>query len=283
VALGRLGAPVAFAGRISTDFFGNMLVGRLAKNGVETRHIVRTGQNTTLAFVKLEAGSEPQYAFYTENCADRSLELSDLPHPLPRDTHAILYGSISMTMEPIASSLESYIQRLGGASNLSAPVISFDPNIRPIMIADKGAYLQRMKTWLAYTTMVKFSEADMEYLYPNQDLEAAAERMLSLGPTLVILTLGERGSVAVGRRKDGTSFRGSAPSEPVQLADTIGAGDTFHAAFLAQLERKGILSREGIAEIAIPDLEEALRFANRAAGFVCTRHGAEPPRLAELE
>jgi fructokinase len=100
VAVGRLGVPAAFLGRLSTDFFGEALVSHLEKNNVQTRLIRRTNETTTLAFVKLEAGCEPRYIFYTAGAADRSFSENDLPAKMPEDLRCIFFGSISMTMEP---------------------------------------------------------------------------------------------------------------------------------------------------------------------------------------
>lgn len=162
VAVGRLGVPVAFLGRISRDFFGDSLVARLAANGVGTGLIARSGQPSTLAFVKLEEGEEPQYAFYTEGSADRSLLASDLPEELPEDARCLLFGSISMTMEPAASTIEALVMRESGRR-----VISFDPNVRPVMVVDHDAYILRMESWFKAATIVKISGADLDYVYPE--------------------------------------------------------------------------------------------------------------------
>jgi fructokinase len=283
IAMGRLGTPVGFLGRLSSDFFGTMLVDRLKQNGVKTDYIIRAPQNSTLAFVKLEAGKEPQYVFYTEGTADRSFSVEDLPKTLPQDLHGILFGSISMTMEPVASTIETFIQTQSRRQDDAAPVISLDPNVRPVMIQDHGRYVKRLESWIASATIVKISGADMEYVYPSLSREEALEKVLSLGPTLVVTTLGADGALAIGRRNDGSRFSATAPVVPVKVADTIGAGDTFHAGLLSWLELKGKLNRQELANLSEKDLKEALFFANKAASLVCTKHGAEPPTMAEME
>jgi len=283
VAAGRLGAPVSFLGRLSADFFGEMLVDRLAANGVKTNLIVRSLQTTTLAFVKLDAGQEPQYAFYTEGSADRSFSDADLPEALPPDTHCILFGSISMTMEPVATTIEKLVQRESGRTDARAPVISLDPNVRPVMIFDHAAYVRRLEGWFAAATIVKISGADMEYVYPALSRDAALEKILAMGPRLVVTTLGKDGALAMGKRDNGTRFAATAPVVPVTVADTIGAGDTFHAAFLTWLELNGKMTRAALADLSEAELRDALVFANKAASLVCTRHGAEPPTMAEMD
>jgi len=283
VAIGRLGVPVAFLGRLSSDFFGDALVGRLAENGVRTDLVARSEQNTTLAFVKLAEGEEPQYAFYTEGTADRSLSPRDLPAKLPEEASCILFGSISMTMEPVASTIENLIAR--EKDNL---VVSLDPNVRPVMIKDKEAYVRRLEGWMAASTIVKISGADMDFAYPSLSREEALLRVLSLGPALAVTTLGKDGALAIGKRGNdssapGSLFRATAPVYDVQVADTIGAGDTFHAGFLSWLESRGKMSRRAISALGEAELAEALSFANMAASLVCSKRGAEPPTKAEME
>ncbi|GAB4224512.1 MAG: carbohydrate kinase [Spirochaetales bacterium] len=282
IALGRLGAPVSFMGRISSDFFGSLLVERLRDNHVGTDLIVRSPQHTTLAFVKIEDGKEPLYAFYCEGTADRSFSLEDLPPELPPDLHGILFGSIAMTMEPAASTIEHFVRQQSHRTDPEAPVISLDPNVRPIMIQDHGTYVKRLEGWISHSTLVKLSEADLEYVYPTLSLEAGMDRVLSLGPVLVVTTLGSKGALAMGRRRDGSRYSVRVPATPVDVVDTIGAGDTFHAALLAWMEHHGKLNRSALDAISEGELEQALLFANKAASIVCTRQGAEPPTLAEL-
>jgi fructokinase len=282
VAIGRLGIPAAFLGRLSTDFFGELLVERLAGNGVKTEYIVRSGENSTLAFVKLEPGREPEYVFYTEGSADRSLSEGDLPPRLPPEVGCILFGSISMTMEPIASAIEALIARESRRGE-NAPVVSVDPNVRPFMIRDRDSYVRRFEGWIRNSVIAKISAADFDFIYPSLGLEASLERILSLGPRIAVTTLGAKGALALLRRDDGTILRVSAPVIDLPVADTIGAGDTFHGAFLSALELRGRMSRTALAALTGAELYDALYFANKAASLVCSRHGAEPPTRAEVD
>jgi fructokinase len=258
-------------------------VDRLEANGVKTNLIARSDQTTTLAFVKLAHGEEPQYAFYTEGSADRSLSPRDIPEKLPAAASCILFGSISMTMEPVASTIEALVKR-----EFADRVISLDPNVRPIMIKDKESYVRRLESWISSSTIVKISGADMDFVYPKLSRDEALERVLSLGPALVVTTLGKDGALAIGKRGPesslpGTLFRATAPVFDVPVVDTIGAGDTFHAGFLSWLELNGKMSRRAITELTEAELTEALSFANLAASLVCAKRGAEPPTIAEME
>jgi fructokinase len=277
--------PVQFLGRLSKDFFGEILVQRLRDNHVGDDLIIRSEQNSTLAFVRLEKGQEPQYVFYTEGTADRSLDVADLPAKLPPDTRCIQFGSISMTMEPIASAIETLILREGSrnSTDRGGPVISFDPNIRPFMISNRDAYIKRFEKWIAASTIAKVSAADFEFIYPGLVLEQALQKILAMGPRLAISTLGPQGALALLRRNDGSIDRVTAPVVDLPVMDTIGAGDTFYGAFLSWLEIQGKMSHSALADLSETELYDELFFANKAASIVCSRRGAEPPALSEVE
>jgi fructokinase len=281
IAIGRLGAPVQFLGKLSVDFFVDMLINRLVQNHVGTDFITRSDGHSTLAFVNITKDNEPQYIFYTEGTADRSLSIQDISFKLPSGISCILFGSISMTMEPIASSVESLISVEKNRGDF-APVISFDPNIRPFMIGDKDTYIRRLETWLASSTIVKISAADLSFIYPDLELEKSLQKILAMGPRLVIVTLGAKGAAALLRRKDGSFVRAKAPVVDLPVVDTIGAGDTFHGAFLSWLELEGKMSHSALGSLSEQDLYEALYFANKAASLVCSKQGAEPPSMAEV-
>jgi fructokinase len=282
VAIARQKVPVSFLGRISTDFFGESLAANLVLNGVSDKFITRSRENTTLGFVKVEPGKEPEYVFYTEGAADRSLQVSDLPPSLPKDARCIHFGSIAMTMEPVASTIEHFVKREAERGE-DAPVISVDPNVRPFMIRDKAAFVRRFEGWLAVATIAKISEADFDFIYPGLGLEKSLYRALDSGPKMAVTTLGPKGALALLKGVNGKILRVEAPVVDVPVVDTIGAGDTFHGAFLSWLERHEKMSRRGLETLSEGELYDALFFANRAASLVCSRQGANPPTYEETE
>jgi fructokinase len=150
------------------------------------------------------------------------------------------------------------------------------------MIGDKDAYIRRLETWLASSTIVKISAADLRFIYPDLDPEKTLQKILDMGPRLVIVTLGAGGSAALLRREDGSLIRAKAPVVELPVVDTIGAGDTFHGAFLSWLELEGKMSRSALGSLSEQELYEALYFANKAASLVCSKQGAEPPSMAEV-
>jgi fructokinase len=279
IAIGRLGAPVSFLGRISKNFFGDIQAKRLLENNVNDALLIRCEQNPVLSFIRIEAGKEPQYAFYEEGTSDRALSPEELPEQLPENTNCVVFGSISLVMEPAGSTIEEFI--LGKARSI---VTAFDPNIRPFIIKDRSAYLRRFNKLSGVSDIVKISLEDYEYIDANSQPQEALENLINMGTRLAIITLGPKGARAMLRRNNGTITGAFTPGINVpSIVDTVGAGDTFLGAFLVWLEQRGKLSHNAINDLSENDLLNALVFANRAAAFVCGRHGCEPPYSHEIE
>jgi fructokinase len=284
IALARMGVDAGFLSPLSKDFFGDLLYATLQKEGVDLSLVRRVDKPSTLAFVQLKEGHEPEYAFFFENTADRSLTVETLPPRLPDSVTALLFGSISLTMEPGATAISALIDR-----EADQRVISFDPNIRSSMISNRESYHQRLEDWARAAAIVKVSEADLAYLYPQQGPKEALETLLSAAwpgratrPLLGVVTLGSRGAWAVLRTTQGRT-EASVDGLSISVRDTIGAGDTFHAGFLASLSHQGYLSREALPRLSSAQLGHALRSANAAAALACTRKGADPPNEAEVQ
>ncbi|HVV20548.1 MAG TPA: carbohydrate kinase [Pseudonocardiaceae bacterium] len=272
VALGRLGAPVAFLSRVSTDSFGDALLHRLDDSGVRTGFVQRGPEPTTLAVVTLADDGSARYAFYTRGTADR---LVTDPGPLPDDVTALSLGTLSLLLEPGASVYETMLRRESARGKLTV----LDPNIRAGLIDDPAAYRARFTSWLPDIGVLKVSEDDARWLADlsdDGDIDPVLERWLAAGVTAVVLTRGADGLTVV------TDDRVDVPSAPAKVADTIGAGDTVHAAVLAWLHGHDVRSARDVAKLDRAAWAEALGYAARAAAVTVSRVGAEPPYAAEL-
>ena len=125
---------------------------------------------------------------------------------------------------------------------------------------------------------MKASDEDIEILYSTHDLASAARAWLQRGPKLVIVTRGEKGPLAAfGDRIV------ERPAPRIEVVDTVGAGDTFHAGLLSWLDANNLLTPQGVAALTDEQVTAALDFAAAAAAIVCTRRGANPPSWAEVE
>jgi fructokinase len=263
IALGRLGAPAGYLGGLSEDLFGVMLAEALTASKVDFSLCPRSAQPTTLAFVTLTDG-QAQYAFYDENTAGRMLRAEDLP-VLDASVEALFFGGISLVSEPQA---ESYAQFCAQAGD--RPVM-IDPNIRPGFIRDAARYRARLQTMMTRADVVKLSDEDMAWLGTD------AGELLRGGTAIVLVTRGAEGVDVITR--EGTR---TVPAQRVEVVDTVGAGDTFNAGFLAGLHRAGLLSRAALAAAWTEDLARAAELGVQAAAVTVSRAGANPPWAAEL-
>ena len=271
IALGRLGAPAGFFSGLSTDFFGAMLLEALGKSGVDTRLCRIDAHPTTLAFVSLSGDGSARYAFFDEGSAGRTLTEADLP-ALPVEVTALHFGSFSLAEEPCGSAYETLMR-----NESPFRVVSLDPNIRPTLIRNRDGYMARIARLVEMADIVKLSEDDLAWMAPDGTFEALAAGWLDAGAKIVILTRGADGARAVT-----PSVAVEVPAVKVTVADTIGAGDTFSAGFLARLESRGLLDKRALARLDEDSLGDALRYAAKAASITAARPGADPPWLSEM-
>jgi fructokinase len=125
---------------------------------------------------------------------------------------------------------------------------------------------------------VKVSAEDAAWIAPGVPLEDLAAQWIRHGPALVVVTRGADGVYALG-----PTGPVDLPGVPVDVVDTVGAGDAFMSGLLAALEDSGHLTRDALARLDAADLTGALAFAQRVAAYTCTREGADPPWLSELD
>lgn len=270
IALGRLGARTGFFSGLSTDLFGEMLAGALAASKV-TSLAHRSGRPTTLAFVTLTDG-HARYAFYDENTAGRMLTPADLP-TLPKEVKAVFQGGISLVVEPCGNAYEALMAREAAAGR----VTMLDPNIRPGFITDERGYRARIGRMMAVADIVKLSDEDLRWLLGSGDIGALAREVLRMGPKLVCVTEGAKGARGFSARGE-VAVEGTA----VDVADTVGAGDTFNAGVLAALDTAKALTKAAVADLPDEAIRAALSLGCRAAAVTVSRAGANPPWAHEL-
>ena len=266
IALGRLGSASAFLTGLSTDLMGDVLRDTLQASNVNLDHAVQSDRPTTLAFVKLTNG-HASYFFYDENTAGRMMTSADMP-ALPDTIKAYFTGGIWLAVEPCGTALEALLAREAGTR-----VTMIDPNVRPTFVRDRTAYTARIDRMIGLSDIVKLSDEDSDWLYGKTDPQA----ILAKSAKVVLVTEGAKGATAYTARG---SVHVSAPK--IEVADTVGAGDTFNAGFLASLDRDGLLSKAQVADLSDDALRAALSLGTRAAAITCSRPGANPPWAHEL-
>ncbi|MFG1928143.1 carbohydrate kinase [Cryptosporangium sp. NPDC048952] len=281
VSVAKLGSSAALAARVSRDVFGGRIRTRLAEAGVDNRFLVDATEPSSLAVVTFDDERRASYDFWLTGTADWQWRDNDLPNPLDDDVVALHVGSLAAYLSPGAEAIEQMVAREGYRGRVT---LTYDPNIRPTIVAAADGSLDaarvRTERLVRLVDVVKVSDEDLGWLYPDSPAEDAAAEWAEAGPALVVVTRGAQGALAIGRAATVTV---AAPK--VEVADTIGAGDSFAGALLHALGVRGLLGPGGADRIAGLDeaaLTDVIRTAAVAAALTCTRVGAEPPTAAEL-
>jgi fructokinase len=277
VALGlaRLGRDTTYLTKLSTDYFGQQLYDFLVREGIATTFVPRVeGMQSTLGFAFIQPGGHADYAFYVSNAADRSLETSDLPAAWPDAMTAAHFGSYSLAIEPTATTLTNLFLTLA-----ETRFISYDPNIRASLITDRAVWFQRFEQLLPKADFVKASIEDAHWIYgADVTADEIARRWSTMGPRVAVITDGGTGAtIAVGGEARFVA------AHKVAVVDTVGAGDTFQAAYLTRLDELGLATKSTRDRVTLDLAEEIGRFAVAAAAITCTRRGADLPRRAEVD
>jgi fructokinase len=271
IGISRLGAPTGFVGGISTDLFGRLIADHAAASHVDLSLATRSDHQTTLAFVRIVAG-ESQYAFYNAETATRNWTYRRGTIPFA-DIEAVHVGSTTLVNDQGAAETKALI-----ADARPSSTISFDPNCRPNLVKDRPAYLARMADFAGCADLIKMSDVDFAYLFGEEPYPQRANLLLGQDTSLVVITRGNNGAIAW--HSGAGQIEVDAPK--VEVADTIGAGDSFQAALLFALHKQQRLARERLKDISADELRRALAFAANCAGLTCTRPGADPPWSREI-
>jgi fructokinase len=274
VGLSRLGNITGYLCKNSTDFIGQGISEYIKANGIKQDWVIPTSLNSTLAMIDTNQDGSANYAFYTDNTADTSLSIDELPLEFPDELAVLHFGSYSTAVEPTCTALIALAVREAGKR-----VISYDPNLRPTVQPDREVWRESFAQLAKVADFVKASDEDIRLLFgENTSFESFAADTLALGVEAVAVTCG--GSGATVYTADGRTAR-SAPLS-VKVADTVGAGDTFQAASLHWLYAHGCI-KDGQLSLGDANIEDWINFAAIAAAITCTRSGADLPTLADIQ
>ena len=273
MAIGRQGASVGYITPISTDTLGDMLANTLTTSGVDLL-AQRSDEPTSLAVVSLNAGA-PSYQFYRENTAERMVSLTVLMNSTPDMATAFYVGSLAIADGEDAEVWADYFCAMHEKGIFTA----LDPNIRPAFIHNTEDYSARLDRVLMQTDLLKLSDEDLNWLYPDVGITAAAKMLMKrTSAKLLVVTLGSEGAFALANGHVVTVK--SAPV--INLRDTVGAGDTFMATLLSYLEQRNALTADALVGMSVENIEKLLNYAACAAALNCEEYGCNPPSLNAL-
>ncbi|MDO9398801.1 MAG: carbohydrate kinase [Herbiconiux sp.] len=268
----RLGHPAELLTAVGTDARGRVIAEHLRSAGVGLAPGSLRAEPTSSATAHLQADGSAEYEFDLRWSLPLVFEgpVADIVHT----------GSIAAFLEPGGSQVTALLSRL--AASATPPLITVDPNMRPSIVTDHPAALARFDELAGLAAVLKLSDEDAAWLFPEAGLDEAIDRILRLGPALVVVTRGGDGAVLAT-----SALRVPVAGVPVEVVDTIGAGDSFMSALIVQLAEMldgGVDAadlRDGRAFDRVT-LERLGSFAARCAGVTVSRAGANPPTRADL-
>lgn len=275
VGLSRLDLPALFAGRFGSDEYGQMIAAHLRDNGVRSL-LGPDATPTSQATARLDPTGAASYEFDLDWTLPTSEELvSRYRQEVGGRLVHLHAGSIATMLAPGDAEVMRLLELLQPAATLS-----YDPNVRPSLVPDRDFARRRAEESVRLADVVHASDEDIAWLYPDRPLMESLHAWREMGPALVVMTRGAEDIVAVTAQEEYER-----PIIPVDVEDTVGAGDSFTAALLAALDDRSLLgaeNRDRLRAIGHEDLESVVIYAARAAAITSSRPGADPPNRAEL-
>ena len=260
-AVQAYGLQSALISKVGKDAFGDLLVSRFAKLGVETRGIVQDDHVfTTLAFVTLSEDGDRAFSFARKPGADTCLSINECDFTLIEACKLFHFGTLSLTHEPARTATKAAI----AYAKEQGKMISFDPNLR-IPLWDSLDEAREQILWgLGQADIVKISDDEVGFLFGCGVEEGATHIVEGYGVKLVFVTCGPQGCYFAGEH-----VRGRVESPPVQAVDTTGAGDIFFGAAVSRL----LKHKKEVVLLSEDELCGIARFACTAASLSTKKHG----------
>jgi fructokinase len=265
-ALARLGHEVDLIDGISTDAHGVSARKELERDGVGLALSLSSDKPTCTATVTLDSHGSASYEFLIDGTATFDFAHSWLPDPERLKPSVLHIGTLVTIVEPASTILYEWAVKTAEF----APIV-FDPNVRTSVVGDRDKYRAAVEKWVGISSVVKLSDDDISWLYPDQSMDEVAKGWIANGVSLVVVTRGAQG--IIGYTEHGFE---EVEGAKVSVIDTVGAGDTVGAILVEGIVKHSVNGLEGQV------LNAVLHRAAIAAGITVSRAGAQPPRLHEL-
>ena len=250
----QFGLPSCVVSAVGNDSLGKEIVDNLTSKGLN-HHINEVPYPTGTVQVEIDQAGIPQYDI-KENVAWDNIPYTASLRELAQNTRAFCFGSLAQRNVVSRQTIQSYLDAMPQTDDT---LVVFDVNLR------QGFYSKEILcTSMQRCNILKINDEELVTVsrmfgYPGIDLQDKCWILLGkYNLRMLILTCGINGSYVF--TPGHVSFQ---PTPSVEVADTVGAGDSFTAAFIASLLRG-------------KSVAEAHKVAVETSAFVCTKNGAMP-------
>lgn len=272
IALKRLGSKAGFVGSISQDAFGVSYAAFAEQEGIILDYTQRVSQPSALAVVQVDDVGQVDYSFYFEGTSLYAFLAEKTPAP-DDTTWCIQYGSLAYYVEPLASEMQKYVGTCTSPKILKA----FDINVRSALVSDPTVVQKSLIAGVHECDILKCTEEELDFLFPNRSESEIIRYCLDCDTSLICLTRGPEGASLIT-----PSLRTDCPGRSVEVADTVGAGDSFHAAVLHYLDVHNCKTKDAIQAMQREQVAEMAAFGVAASAITCSRKGANAPYAYEV-
>lgn len=226
IGLARLGTDVAWCGRVGDDALGVLVQREIRAEGVQTHVCVDPDAPTGLMIKERRTPATQKVAYYRAGSAGSRLAPEDIPAGLVEDADLLHVSGITAALSPVArATLLDAVDR----ARSTGVSVSFDINHRASLWSEAEA--RAFSRDLLERVDLVFAGEDEAALVvgSHRRVEDAAAELAALGPPEVVLKRGAQGALSLVAGE-----LHSAPAVPVDVVDTVGAGDAFVAGYLAE-------------------------------------------------
>ena len=269
IAASRLGAPVTYFGKVSSDEYGRRILERMIDNNVLfDPQLCGAKEPTLCSRAVLDSEGKASYVFDykgTAACSITEVELSTA-FANEGDIEMVFFGSISLLMEPGCDAIYPAIRTIE-----DNPKLFLDPNVRPSLVKDPEGFRKKILDYASNCDLVRVSDEDLAFLIPGVSETEAEQSLLKTCKGSLIVTRGAKGSSWYSK-----TFRVDCPAFSVEkVVDTIGCGDTFDGAVMAWLDGHDCIGR--LDSLDKDEVMQVLNYASKASGLNCLAEGCDPP------
>jgi len=254
-----LGAEASIVSSVGSDDLGAEILDQLKALNLKTDYICSDPDHPTgTVTVKLDRQGHPDYTIH-RNVAWDFIPFSNAMEELAKKAEAVCFGSLAQRAEVSGSSVIAFLE-----NTRHECLKILDINLRQAFYDENI-----IRRSLGLANILKLNDDEIRIVagmlsLNGDEQEVIRQLMDRFSLKLVALTRGEKGSLLVSREDESFYL-----AEPVEVEDTVGAGDSFTAALTMGL-LKGI------------PIREIHRHAAELSAYVCTRKGATPEVPGDL-